>query len=112
MFKIFFAPTPGWIKSVEKNGEPAHAVILTDPSHILGGVPEYKGRDAWIDVEAEVYPSLGEAYPVKMKARLSQSLGGMLGPGLKVNVRIDPKDRSHVVLMDDVNTLLRYHLKQ
>lgn len=112
MFKLMFSPTPGWIKSVEKNGEPAMAVILANPQHILDGVPEYKGRDAWIETGAEVHPASGEVYQAKMKCRLSQALGGMLEPGLQVNVRIDRKDRSKVVLMDDINTLLSYRLKK
>jgi len=47
-----------------------------------------------------------------MKCRFSTALGGMLAPGLKVNARLDPKDPRRVLLVDDVNKLLSYRLKQ
>jgi hypothetical protein len=112
MFKMIFSPTPGWIKDVEKNGTPAYAVVLSDPQGILKGVAGYQGRDGWIDVLAQIHPSVEAEFEAKMKCRLSQALGGMLEPGMKVNVKYDPKDKKRVLLVDDVNKLLSYRLKE
>ena len=47
-----------------------------------------------------------------MKCRFSTALGGMLAPGMKVNVRVDPRDPGHVLLVDDVMQLLSYRNKK
>ena len=112
MLKMMFSPTPGWIKDVEKNGNPAQAVVLSNPQDLVKGIGGYQGRDGWIDVQVEVHPATGAVYQAKMKCRFSTALGGMLAPGLKVNVGMDPRDPSHVLLVDDVNKLLSYRLKQ
>jgi hypothetical protein len=111
MFKMIFSPSPGWIKDVEKNGTPALALVLSDPKEILKGIAGYQGRDSWIDVQAEIHPNVDTKFEAKMKCSLSQALGGMLEPGMKVNVKYDPKDTKRVLLIDDVTKLLSYRLK-
>lgn len=51
------------------------------------------------------------SFPTNMTCRLSQALGGLLEPGVTVNVRYDPKNKKRVLLMDDVMTLLRARIK-
>jgi hypothetical protein len=111
MFSKTLTPSPHWIKKVEKNGMTGTATVLTNPSEIMKGVAGYQGRDLWIDFEADVLTDVGEEYKAKVKCRLSQALGGMIEPGMKVNVRYDPNDKTRVVLVDDVQTLLNYRVK-
>jgi len=111
MLKMMFSPTPRWIKGVEKNGKPASATVLSNPGKVIEGIGGYQGKDGWIDFEADVLTEVGEHFAATAKCRLSQALGGLMEPGLKVNVRYDPKDRKRVVLVDDVQTLLNYRLK-
>jgi hypothetical protein len=81
-------------------------------------VAGYQGKDGWIEVRTEVHPAeetsflADEAsFPTNMTCRLSQALGGLLEPGVTVNVRYDPKNKKRVLLMDDVMTLLRARIK-
>jgi len=111
MLKMIFSPTPRWIMGVEKNGKPASATVLSNPGKVIEGIGGYQGKDGWIDFETDVLTEVGEHYSATAKCRLSQALGGLMEPGLKVNVRYDPKDRKRVVLVDDVQTLLNYQLK-
>jgi hypothetical protein len=111
MLKMIFSPSPGWISDVEKNGKDALAEILSDPQHILKGVAGYQGRDGWIDVQAQIYPLDDAQFEGKMKCRFSQAIGGMLERGMRVNVKYDPKHRTRILLVDDINKLLSYRLK-
>lgn len=111
MLKMTLTPTPRWPKKVEANGSPASATVLSDPKKVIEGVAGYRGKDGWIDFEADVLTEVGEHFTATAKCRLSQALGGMMEQGLKVNVRYDPKDGKRVVLVDDVPTLLNYRLK-
>jgi hypothetical protein len=111
MLKMTLTPSLRWIKGVERDGKPASATVLSDPKDVLDGVAGYQGKDGWIDFEAEILTEVGEQFTTKAKCRLSQALGGMMEPGMKVNVRYDPKDRKRVVLVDDVQTLLNYRIK-
>ena len=96
---------------MEENGEPASATVLSNPGKVIEGIGGYQGKDGWIDFEADVLTEVGEHHTATAKCRLSQALGGLMEPGLKVNVRYDPKDRKRVVLVDDIQTLLNYRLK-
>jgi hypothetical protein len=109
MIKMAFLPTPGWVKDVEKKGEPASATILSDPKQVIEGIGGYSGKDGWIDFQADVLTEIGEQFTATAKCRLSQSFA--MEPGMKVNVRYDPKDHERVVLVDDVQTLLNYRIK-
>jgi hypothetical protein len=109
MLKMSLTPTPMWIKKIERDGKPASATVLSDPKQIIEGIGGYQGKDGWIDFQAELLTEDGEQFQAKAKCRLSQSFG--MEPGMKVNVRYDPNDRKHVVLVDDVQTLLNYRLK-
>jgi hypothetical protein len=111
MLKMMLLPAPRWIKKVEANGDPASATVLSNPGKVIEGIGGYEGKDGWIDFQADVLTEVGEQFTATAKCRLSQALGGMMEPGLKVNVRYDPKDRKRVVLVDDVQTLLNYRLK-
>jgi hypothetical protein len=111
MLKMTLTPTPGWIKKVERDGRPASATVLSDPKKIIDGVGDYRGKDGWIDFDADVLTEEGEQFTTKAKCRLSQALGGMMEPGMNVNVRYDSKDRGRVVLVDDYQTLLNYRIK-
>lgn len=111
MLKMTLTPTPRWIKKVEANGEPASATVLSDPKEVIEDVAGYRGKDGWIDFKADVLTEEGEQFAAMAKCRLSQALGGMMEPGMKVNVRYDPKDKKRVVLVDDVQTLLNYRIK-
>jgi hypothetical protein len=111
MLKMMFSVSPRWLKDVEKNGKPASAEVLSDPQQILKGVAGYQGRDGWIDVEVDVYPTDDVQFKAKMKTRFSTALGGMLAPGMRVNVKFDGKDKQHVLLVDDVSKLLSYRIK-
>jgi hypothetical protein len=112
--RMMFRPTPGWVKQVRVQGQPAVAVVLADPQEVAdlqrgGG---YQGRDGWIDVAARVEPASAAPFEAAMKCRLSQALFGMLAAGMKVNVRYDPQNKNRVLLVDDVNTLLRYRVQE
>jgi hypothetical protein len=111
MLKMTLSPTPRWIKGVEANGRPASATVLSDPKQVIEGIGGYRGKDGWIDFQADVLTEVGEQFTATAKCRLSQALGGMMEPGMKVNVRYDPNDHGRVVLVDDVQTLLNYRLK-
>jgi len=111
MLKMTLTPSPRWPEKVARDGRPASATVLSDPKEVMRGVAGYQGKDGWIDFEAEILTEEGEQFTTKAKCRLSQALGGMMEPGMKVNVRYDPKDRERVVLVDDVQTLLNYRLK-
>lgn len=76
MFKLLFGLAPRWIRDVEKNGKPAVALVLSNPQEILKGVGGYQGRDAWIDVKAQVLPVDDAPFEAKMQSRLSQALCG------------------------------------
>ena len=112
MLKMMFAPTPGWIKGVERGGVDAQAVVLSDPGKLIQGIGGYQGRDGWVDVDVEVHPVEGEIFQGKMKSRFSTAIGGMLATGLTVNVRYDLKDNKRILLMDDVNKLLSYRARK
>jgi hypothetical protein len=111
MLKLLFSLTPGWIKDVERNGATATATILSDPQQVMKSVKGYQGKDAWIEVMVRVEAGLEPAFESKMKCKLSQAVFGMLETGMQVNVRYDRKDHQRVLLVDDVNTLLSYRLK-
>jgi len=109
-----FRMTPGWVKEVARNGKSASATVLSDPKTILQGVAGYQGKDGWIEVRTEVHPAEETSFPTEeasfpanMTYRLSQALGGLLEPRVKVNVRYDPKNKKRVLPTDDFNTLLR-----
>lgn len=109
---IFGGGKPGWVNNVEKNGTPAKAVILSDPKAMFKNVGGYEGEDKWVDVQARVEPANEPAYEVALKCKLSQAIFGMLEPGIRVNVKYDPKDKQRVLLVDDVNTLLQARVKK
>lgn len=96
-----------WVKEVARNGKPVSATVLSDPKTILQSVAGYQGKDGWIEMRSEVHPADEGSFPANITCRLSQALGGLLEPGVKVNVRYDPKNKKRVLLMDDVTTLLR-----
>jgi hypothetical protein len=109
LLKMANSTAPRWIVKVRDGGQPATALVLTDPEAVesmrrAGG---YKGRDGWIDVDVRVQ-SMGEpAFEATMKCRLSEAMFGMLTAGTTVNVRYDPAAKDHVLLMDDANALLQ-----
>ena len=114
LIKMIFRMTPGWVKEVARNGKPASATVLSDPKTIFQGVAGYQGKDGWIEVQTEVHPAeetsfpADEAsFPANITCRLSQALGGLLEPGVEVHVRYDPGNKKRVLLMDDVDALLR-----
>jgi len=116
MFKLFksvFSLEPGWAKSVIANGLPAQATIITpDPQTIVKGIGGYEGRDGWTDLQVTVYSANEPPYEAKMICKLSQVVFGMLAGNQTVNVKIDPKDKAHVILSDDVHTLLQARVKK
>ncbi len=101
---------PGWLKEVERNGLAARAYVLSDPQKMLKEIGGHKGREVWLDVEARIEPVTGGTFETRMKCHLSQAIFGVLASGMKVNVRYDPADRSRVLLVDDVHTLLSYRV--
>jgi len=111
LLKMVFRLSPGWVKEVAQNGKTASATVLSDPKTVLQGVAGYQGKDGWIDVQSEVHPADEVSFPANMTCRLSQALGGLLEPGVTVNVRYDPKNKKRVLLMDDVTTMLRARIK-
>ena len=112
MGKNIFGSKPGWVKQVEKSGQPAKAVILVNPKDYFKGVAGYQGADVWLDLAVRVEPTLEAPFEVKMKCQLSQILGGMLEAGMRVNAKYDPKKKERVLLVDDVNALLQYRVKK
>jgi hypothetical protein len=107
LMKMVFRPKPGWIKRTEKDGTPATADLVGDPQAILKGIGGYQGKDGWVDVDARIQPSGDAPYEAKVTARLSQVVFGLLEAGQTVNVKIDPRSAEHVLLVDDVDTLLK-----
>ncbi len=112
MRKNLFGSKPGWLKDVEKNGQPAKALVLADPQDYFKGTGGYQGSDVWLDLEVRVEPSLEAPFEAKMKCKLSQIIGGMIKAGLRVNVKYDPEKKDRVLLTDDVNALLQYRLRK
>jgi hypothetical protein len=112
MLKMMFTPAPGWKKDVETNGKQARAAVISDPRELIKGIGGYQGRDGWLDVEVEVKPNDEVPFHGKMKCLFSTAIGGMLAPGLSVNVRYDGRDKRKIILMDDVNTLLGYRVRK
>ncbi len=102
MLKMMFTPAPGWKKQVETEGKQARAVVMCDPENISQGFG-YKGRDGWLDIDVEVEPDNDPPFDGKMKCQLTASMA--LTRGMTVNIRYDPKDKSKILLMDDVNQL-------
>jgi len=102
MLKMMFTPAPGWKKQVETEGKQARAVVMGDPENISQGI-SYRGRDGWLDIDVKVEPIDDLPFDGKMKCRLSTSMA--LTRGMTVNIRYDPKDKSKILLMDDINKL-------
>lgn len=112
VFKKSVTPNPNWIDDVRQNGAMGVAVVMSNPQEILQSVGGYQGRDSWIDVQAQIEPADGPAFEAMMKCQLSQATFGMLASGMRVNIKYDPNDKSHVVLIDDANTLLSYRVQK
>ncbi len=112
MGKNIFGSKPGWLKQVEKNGQPAKAVVLADPKDYFKGTGGYQGADVWMDLAVRVEPGLEAPFEAKMKCQLSQIIGGMIKAGLRVNVKYDPGKKDRVLLVDDVNALLQYRVRK
>ncbi len=107
LMKMVFRPKPGWINRTEKDGILATAELVGDPQAILKGIGGYQGKDGWVDVDARIQPPADTPYKAKVTARLSQVVFGLLEAGQTVNVKIDPRSAEHVLLVDDVDTLLK-----
>ena len=112
MRKNIFGSKPGWLKEVQKKGQPAKAVLLADPKDYFKNVAGYQGADVWMDIQVRVEPSLAAPFEAAMKCQLSQILGGMLEAGMTVNVKYDPAHTDRVYLVDDVNALLQWRIKK
>jgi len=112
MLKMMLSPAPSWKKDVEKNGKQAQAIVISDPRDLVKGIGGYQGRDGWLDVEVDVKPDNEASFRGKMKCLFSTAIGGMLAPGLNVNVRYDEKDNRKILLMDDFNKLLSYRVRK
>ena len=102
MLKMMFTPAPSWKKHVENEGKQARAVVMCDPENISKGI-SYQGRDGWLDIDVEVKPEDDLPFSGKMKCQLSASMG--LTRGMTVKIRYDPKDKSKILLVDDVSQL-------
>jgi hypothetical protein len=109
---LFGGGKPRWVNDVEKNGLAAKAVILSDPRQLIKDIGGYEGDDKWIDVQISVQPANEPAYEAAMKCKLSQATFGLLEPGITVNIKYDAKDKTRVLLVDDVNTLLQARVKK
>jgi hypothetical protein len=117
MFKkiqTLFSSKNGWVKSVKENGTAASAILLENPKEVerFQNVGGYQGKDVWISILSEINPPTGQTYRANVVCQLSQAMFGMLEAGMQVNVRFDQFDPSHIVLIDDVQTLLKYRLKK
>jgi hypothetical protein len=114
VFKMMFKPTPGWIKKVRKEGEPASAVVLAQAQAVtdLSKLGDYSGRDGWVDVPVRVEPYAGPPYEAQMQCKLSQALGGMLESGMKVNIKYERDHPDRVLLVDDLTTILMSRVKE
>jgi hypothetical protein len=107
--KSVWTPKAGWIESVSSSGQPAVATVLAEPDAVIemrkgGG---YGGHDPWIDVDVRVEASTQPPFEGKAKCTLATAMGGLIGAGTKVDVRYDPADVGHIVIVDDMNTLLQ-----
>jgi len=112
MFKGMFSFGPGWIKDVQAKGQPAKAVVISEPKDNMKGVKGYEGRDMWLEVTARIEPEGAAPFEAKMKCQLSQIVFGMLEAGMTVNARYDAAHPDRVVLVDDQQTLLHYRIKK
>jgi hypothetical protein len=116
MLEIFvknvFGSRPAWLKDVEKNGQPATAVILADPKDYFKDAPKYEGADVWLDLQVRLEPPLEAPFEGRMKCLLSQILGGMLEAGMRVNAKYDPAHKDRLLLVDDITRLLQYRVKK
>jgi hypothetical protein len=69
LFTMMFKLTARWIKDVREGGEPAFAVVLSQPKEVvaLGHLGGYEGRDGWIDVPVRVESHAGPPFEAGMK---------------------------------------------
>lgn len=107
LLKMMFTIEPGWIKSTASNGVPAKATLTSDPQEIMKGIGGYEGKDGWIEIKAMVQVGTEPAYPATMMCKLTQAVFGAMKLGQTVNVKCDPKNAQHVLLVDDVHALLQ-----
>jgi hypothetical protein len=106
LFKMMFTPEPGWVKSTTSGGVAAKATVTADPQDIIKGIGGYEGKDGWIEEQVNVQPTTGAAYAAPMSCKLTQVVFGAMKAGMTVNVKCDPKNPQHVLLVDDVHALL------
>jgi hypothetical protein len=109
VLKTVNTPKAGWIEGVQGTGESATATVLAKPDAVteMGKVGHYSGHDPWIDADVRVAATSEPPFEAKAKIPLSTAMGGLVEAGSKVNVRYDPENHDHVVVVDDVQTLLQ-----
>lgn len=96
--------TPRWIGRVQRNGRQASAVVLAGFKEYIAGIGGYQGSDLWIDLPVRVEAEEGGEFEASMKCRLSQSWA--IEAGMSVTVRYNPADKTRVVWMGSLETLL------
>lgn len=111
LLKMMFTAEPNWMQAVTDYGLSAQATLVEDPRAITKGIGGYEGEDGWIDLKVVVHPPSEPMYDARMKLKLSQAIFGLLAMGQTVNVKVDPKDLSHVLLSDDVHALIQSRVK-
>ena len=108
-----FGFAPRWVKKVKESGVVGTAVLLGNPQDKLQKYQKgYQGRDKWLEVAVRVQAMDGTTYTTDMQCQMSQVLFGMMEAEMTVNVKYDPEDRARVVLMDDVQKLLSYRVRE
>jgi hypothetical protein len=108
LIKMAFSFSPGWRKKVEMNGKACFAEILSDPLELMKGTMGNVGSDKWIDCDVRVEATDESPFQSVMKCKFSQASAGKMTIGQKVNVKYDPANKAHVLLIDDVYTLINY----
>jgi hypothetical protein len=106
MLELMFGFKPRWFDKVLAGGTPASAEVISDPKDVMKGVAGYHGGERYLNVVVRVGATYDGVHEQKMKTPLTTVLGGILEPGMEVNVKYDAADPTRIVLADDLMALL------
>jgi len=100
---LFFLPARR-MHRLKQNGMPAWAEILEEPEQKLFGSVESRGMGGYTHVAVRVQRSDMLPYEASMNAELMAV--PYLKPGMRVQVRCDPRNTRNIVLVDTVKDIV------
>lgn len=107
LFNKWFNGVPSWVAKVRAEGKQAPATILSvkETGMIINRTIDV------VKVQLLVEPSGEPPFEVKQERRISLFSGfGGLREGAHVQVKYDPNNKQHVVIMDDADSPLNFAL--